>query len=319
MKTYLINNKIPFEENVSLKTKTWLKRGGLAKFWITPESKLQLLDAAIYLHNNHIDFIVVGHTSNMYFLDGCQVEVVISTRKLTSYEEIDGYIVCECGVHVQKISRECVAKGYCGFSGLVNLPGTVAAATINNSSCFDCDLSSLIESIEYFDLEDGQVRTLNYDDMNYGFRSSALKRKERRGIVLSITLKTIKGKIEEEKRKAQNATDIRHRTQEPPAYTLGSVYAGLSPTKSVKHKIAYMGGVIAEKLHILPKKKFQKEMLLLLYGYRGISKFVSDRNINTFIWLPDQENIQEKFAMYQDFISKAYESPRLEVELIGNR
>lgn len=49
--------------------------------------------------------------------------------------------------------------------------------------------------------------------------------------------------IKEEKAKAEEATIIRKRTQEAPAYTLGSVYAGLIPQNDVLAKIAVWGGI----------------------------------------------------------------------------
>lgn len=78
------------------------------------------------------------------------------------------------------------------------------------------------------------------------------------------------------------------------------------------------GGVILDKLHIMPKKKAHKVLLLWLYGYRELNSYISDRNINTFKWLPDQIDIFSKFCMYQEFIGKVYENPRLEIEMIGS-
>lgn len=61
--------------------------------------------------------------------------------------------------------------------------------------------------------------------------------------IKSVILDKIKGSIDEEKAAAEEATHIRKITQEAPAYTLGSVYVGLTYKKnSFKAKLAVWGG-----------------------------------------------------------------------------
>jgi len=55
--------------------------------------------------------------------------------------------------------------------------------------------------------------------------------------------------------------------------------------------------------------------MLALYGFSDIQDFVSDKVINTFIWLPNRADKYEKFQRYQEFIIKAYKAPRLEIEI----
>ena len=59
--------------------------------------------------------------------------------------------------------------------------------------------------------------------------------------MLSLKLNKKQGNIEEEKAKAIKATRMRKITQEAPAYTLGSVFAGLVPKNNLMNFIVMWG------------------------------------------------------------------------------
>lgn len=62
-------------------------------------------------------------------------------------------------------------------------------------------------------------------------------------------------------------------------------------------------------------KKRYINFLLVLYGYSDIKDFVSDRNINTFKWLPNRTDKNKMFQRYQNFIGQIYKDPKLEIEI----
>lgn len=314
IKKKLQENNILFEENVSLKKKTWIKTGGIASLWIVPTSLDALKNAIEILCSSQIEFELVGHTSNLYYLDDYNPTVVLSTINVKQFKETEEHIECACGVPVTTLSRYCVEKGYVGYSGLVNLPGTVGAAIYNNSSCFECSISEHLIEVTFYDLEENKILILKPDDLNFTYRNSILKRKIRKGILLTLKLSKKRGDVKEEKTKALEATRIRKTTQEPSAYTLGSVYAGLVPKKDLLSRLALGGGKILKISRLYSKKRYIR-FLLALYGFSDIKDFVSERVVNTFKWLPNRVDKHEKFHRYQTFIAKAYKEPRLEIEI----
>lgn len=178
-KRILISNQIFFEENISLKRKTWIKTGGVVKCWIEPNTIEQLSVVVRYLNEKNIYFEIVGHTSNLYFLNDYNPDIVISTRKVRNFTDNDDVLICDCGCIMKNLSRYCINKGYGGYEGLVDLPGTVAGAVFNNSSCFGSSLYELLLKIEYLK-KDGEVITLFREDLEYQRRSSILKREQRK-------------------------------------------------------------------------------------------------------------------------------------------
>lgn len=243
IKRKLQDHKVPFEEGVSLKKKTWIKTGGLVSLWIAPKTLEQLEDTIRILIELDAGFEIVGHTSNIYYVDDYNPNIIVSTLHVNRFIDADDYIICDCGVSVMSLSRHCVDKGYLGYYGLVNLPGTVGAAICNNSSCFDCCISQHIVEATFFDFNTREIKLLHYDDFNFSYRNSKLKKRELKGIILSIKLDKINGNVDEEKVKAAEVTYIRKTTQNSPAYTLGSIFAGLSYKKNFLTYVALGGGV----------------------------------------------------------------------------
>lgn len=242
IKSELLQYGIPFEENVSLKKKTWIKTGGIVSLWITPKGVEQLKKTIVLLKSGDIEFELVGHTSNLYYLNNYNPKVIISTRNVSQFVENEDCIECACGAPSSSVSRYCVERGYTGYSGLVNLPGTVGAAIHNNSSCFDCSISEHLIDCVFYDLDRNEEVCLNPNDFDFAYRTSKLKKKELRGVLLSLRLDKKQGVAGMEIAKAARATQIRKTTQETSAYTLGSVYAGLIPRDNVLAKMTQVGG-----------------------------------------------------------------------------
>ena len=307
---------ISYEENIDLSSKTWLKTGGKVRYWVKPDTIDKLRFLILELNDRNIRYDVVGHTSNIYFLDSYSSFIIISTIKLSGYRENGKLLECECGTSVSQLSRYCVEKGYKGFYGLVNLPGTVAAAVVNNSSCFDCCLAEQISEVAYIDLCSNKLKVLTRDELGLRFRNSFFKENKIKGVILSVKLLINEGVPEEEKQKADEAKRIRKETQEAPAYTLGSVFAGLKAKQTIHVRICEIVEGALRRIGLLT---INRSILirLFLFGFLDLKPFISQRNINTFIWLPKRKDKHDKFNRYLQFVNAIYDNPRLEIEVRG--
>ena len=311
LEKFLTLNKISFEKNVSLSTKTWLKTGGDVDFWILPVSVDQLVDLVRFLKGHDLPFDIVGHTTNIYFRPNHHQGIIISVSKMNKYEVQDDFIVCDCGASVAKISKVSVEQGFEGFYGLVNLPGTVGAAIINNSSCFQCSVSALLQKADVLFLQDLSVGQLQYDDFNYSHHFSKFKF-DKNIIVLRAYLKREQGVVDIEKEKARQVTLQRRMTQEPGAYTLGSVCSQFELRNNWQNFVARLLNKI---FSIFSKNKNHlKYLLLKLYGYDELSPFVSNKTINTFIWLKGHSDIDDIFQKYKEFLMRVYNNVHFEIE-----
>ena len=309
---YLTERVIPFEQDVSLSEKTWIKTGGVCTCWIAPDSAQQLKEVCSYLYQNGMTFDLVGQTSNIFFHSTYNPEIVVSTVKVNQYDIKDDIITCDCGVNVVKLAKDCLSKGYAGFSGLVGLPGTVASAIVNNAGCFDCSLSSMLVSADVL-LPDGTIQTLQKEDFRYSHRSSVFKHGEQKGIILSVKLKAEKAEdIVEEHKKAEASANYRKHRQEGYSRNLGSVFASRKMKKNARNAIAVGFSRIMSLLRLMPGRKAQKLSLLWLYGYRDLSLYVSDKNVNIYIW--KDERAEMLFARYKQFVNEVFNRAEIEIE-----
>lgn len=309
---YLQEHYVPFEQNVPLSKKTWIKTGGICALWVTPKTIEQLTQCCQYLYAQQITYDIIGQTSNIFFHSTYNPQVVVSTVKVNQYEMKDDFIVCDCGVPVAKLAKECLALGLAGFYGLVGLPGTVASAVVNNASCFECSISSMLVSAEVL-TPDGIVRTVLKEDFGYSHRSSAFKRREKKGIVLSVKLKVEKAEsVEEEYQKSEKTVVYRRDKQEHSGRTLGSVFASRSLRKTLRNYLLKAVMRVFPKISRKTPQFIQKKTILFLYGYKDLNNYVSDRQINTFIW--DDENAESAFGRYKEMMNKVYDNVQLEIE-----
>ena len=310
LKSFLEKAAIPFQEQVLLKQKTWIKCGGKCDYWVVPDTLDQLTELVRYLYTHHLSFEVVGQTSNLFFRESYHAFVIISTIKLSFYSIQDSELNCNCGMNVTKLARIAVNQGYKGFYGLVGLPGTVGAAIYNNAGCYDCSLSSMLCSILFLN-EKGEIETLGYQDIAFDHRSSVFKRGEKKGVILSVKLKLYCGNPEIEVAKAEKVKQMRHSIDEQSSRTLGSVYSRFIPTLPVR--------IITKILSLLHRvfpfdiRKVKKNVLLICYGYRALDKYVSDRNLNTYIWRDGEA--ESYFGQYEEFMKKTNKQLTMEIEI----
>jgi UDP-N-acetylmuramate dehydrogenase len=185
---YLDLHSIQYETNVSLKKRTWIHRGGIAELFITPVNAEELEIVVSFLYSQSIRFQLIGHTSNLYILNSCNIPVVVSTSKCRNYSLENGMLYCEAGVGVISLSKQMIKHGINGFEYLTGLPGTIGAAIVNNSSCRDNSIAQLLVSAKVI-MNDGSIRTFFPQDFNFKFRMSVFKKHEVDGTIISAILK----------------------------------------------------------------------------------------------------------------------------------
>ena len=316
---YLEGEGIYFEKEIDLSKKTWIHRGGTASLFVIPGNTNELEKVVTCLYKNDIKFLVIGATSNLYILNTASIPVVISTLKCNVYQQNGDVIVCDCGVQVGKLSREMIGKGIQGFEYLTKLPGTIGAAIYNNSSVKE-ETNSISNLLLGFDLlTPSGIKQLKKEDLHFSFRSSALKRHQLQGIIIRARLNAAPGNKELlESIAAKNEKD-RLNLLEGPAQNLGCTVHrmfcnGLMP---LKYRIPYKSYAKILKVFVgnqLKQKKYLKQFLLTISGYRHLIPYVSDKQLITFIWKDEKADLF--FDDYLAFMRDVCKTDQVEIEII---
>lgn len=274
--------------NISVYDICWLNhaQGGMIGTFYEPENLDELRNICSTLYKEGKYFDLIGHTSNIYFLPDYSVANMVSTRKCNNIVEETDYIICDCGVSVTKLSRQMVDRGIKGFEGLIDLPGTVGAAVYGNASCYGCSINALLVSFNLL-TPNGSIITLFPADLKISKRSSALKRHEIEGVILSVKLRKEQGDATLLKNLAEKKHHTRKVTQPSPKDNLGSIYA----SKQTKTPIGFIVLGIAKVIGLLygitgkNKKQIrdkQKEIVLTLLQARDLLPYVY--GWNRYIW-----------------------------------
>jgi len=312
-KNFLTKAGISYSENVSLKTKTWIKRGGVAKLWIEPLSANDLERVCTYLYESDIFFEIIGHTSNMYFLNTYNPEIVISTKKLVHYDILENEIICECGVSISKLSAELVKQGIKGFEGFISLPGTVGGAAVNNSGCYGSILSSVILRADIL-LSSGEVKNCRKEELGYTHRSSFLKTKQLKGTLIRLYFKKEYGDKEILIDKADKNRKARKENQEAPDGNLGSVFANMALKKDfIFFILRIIRNILKPFVKREKRRKISNILLFKLKHKEMLLPYVSPKNYNCYLWR--DEKADDYFFEYLKFIKDISVNATVEIEI----
>lgn len=320
-KAFLQAEHIPFEENISLKKKTWIHRGGKAHYYITPDTLDQLIHVVTRLYQEKMPFKIVGHTSNLYIRNTTDIEFVISTIHLNHFEERNGQYICECGVAIADLSRKAIESGHAGYEGFVNLPGTIASAAVNNAGCFGCCISDMLTEAIVL-CPDGKHRTVTKEMFNYSERSSAFKRGDFKGVILQVILDCKRMESKDVLlARAQSNTLYRKTRQEGPKQNLGSTYPiyvmdAFYKNLPFRTRVCFM--LSAKWYHLIRRQRSQaiiNALILLSNGkYVKLHRYISKFNFGCFVWR--DEKADEAFVIYRSFVAKIAGIPDIEIEVL---
>lgn len=306
-------------KKVSLNTVSWLNyypENSCVNILYEPENLDELVSLCIELYGAGKHFELIGHATNTYFLPGYNIDILISTKRLRTFNIVDNKIICECGVNVSYLSRNMIELGYSGFEGLINLPGTIGAAVYGNSSCYHCSIISLVDSFTLIDT-DGNIRTLDSDWLKASHRSTCLKRKEAFGVILGVTLKAIPSDVNYLKSIAESNQIDRRTTQPAPNNNLGSIFVSSSNLTFYGFCVKVIVGIYSCVLALLidkqelPRKKKLFELWML--NALDLEKYI--HSWNRYIW--SDEYSHQYFSKYVKVHNKIFRKTDFEIEIKG--
>lgn len=295
----------------------WLNhvKGGMIGTFYEPETKEELIEICRSLYKGGKNFDIIGHTSNIYFLPNYSVDIMVSTRRLKNVEYIDDLIIADCGANVKQLAHAMVNEGVKGFEGLIDLPGTIAAAVYGNASCYKCSINDMLVSVEFLK-EDGEIVTIRPEKLKFTKRSSALKRGEMKGIILSVILRKEYGDTETIKKHAHENHIKRLNTQPAPKDNLGSIYAITEGYSHGSRWIRMLARFMCFPYRLACRDKMLKaqiKVILTLYNAKELIPYVF--GWNRYIWKDEQSH--ELFWKFHKIHQKLFNRSDFEIEIKG--
>lgn len=211
------------QENVSLAPYTSARIGGPADGLVTVSSADELANTVSRLWQMNVSYVILGGGSNVLISDkGVRGVVVLNKAKDVRFETGSRPKVrAEAGVVFANLARRAASHGLSGLEWAAAVPGTVGGAVYGNAGAFGGDMAGSLIQTEL--LTDIGRQTWSVEKMEYGYRSSVLKRRSLKYVVLWADLWLEHSSKEAVSDKIAQFSARRKETQ-PPGASMGSMF-----------------------------------------------------------------------------------------------
>lgn len=213
------------QENVPLSSYTTARVGGPADAMIAVGSGEELEHAVRVLWELEVPFFILGSGSNLLVSDRGIRGVVILNRAHQIKIDATGNppsVWAESGANLGTIARRAGLRGLGGLEWAATIPGTLGGAIYGNAGAYGGDLSSVLIMAEILHRVNGR-QFWTPDKLEYGYRTSVLKREPGQAVILAARLRLQPSSPEVVKATIAELS-ARRRNNQPPGASLGSMF-----------------------------------------------------------------------------------------------
>jgi UDP-N-acetylmuramate dehydrogenase len=212
---------ITFNEPLSKHT-TW-KIGGPADVFVVPAELGQLQLLMEVCRDRNLPWYVIGRGSNLLVRDGGMRGVVIKMGDNFSAISVtdDHRLIALAGRSYVSAANTAIRSGLKGLEFATGIPGTVGGAVMMNAGAHGGETREVLLSADILE-EDGSIRTLQNEDLQFAYRYSILK--DHPKIVVKAEFQLRPGSTEEMQEKTRGWLKRRQATQPLPLPNCGSVF-----------------------------------------------------------------------------------------------
>ena len=159
-----------------------------AKYSIEINNEDDFKELQIFLKNNKLPVLFLGEGTNIIPPDFFNGVVIRSLCKNINFRKDINILTVDSGVNWHELVKFCISNSINGFENLSLIPGSVGAAPIQNIGAYGAEISTLIDSINYFDINTLKLKTIENHECNFEYRNSSLKNNS--FFITSINFKT---------------------------------------------------------------------------------------------------------------------------------
>jgi UDP-N-acetylmuramate dehydrogenase len=213
------------QENVPLSGYTAARIGGPADALVFVHSADELAQAVEKLWKLDMPFLLLGGGSNVLVSDkGVRGVVIINRARLVKFDSQaePPSVHAESGVTPNDITQRAARLGLAGFEWAASLPGSLGGAVYGNAGAFDGCIAGNLISLELIHRQHGR-QVWPVEKMEYGYRTSVLKREHPPAFILSAQLALRHGDPQAILAKMEQFSEQRRETQ-PPGANMGSMF-----------------------------------------------------------------------------------------------
>ncbi len=174
---------------------TTFKIGGPADILIKPTTKEELVSIVEICNEEGAPYYIIGNGSNLLVSDDGYRGVIIQLYK--EFQEItleENVIYAQSGALLSKIATTASKNNLAGMEFAHGIPGTLGGAVTMNAGAYGGEMKDIIVSCDVMTRE-GEIFTLSKDELELGYRTSIIAKKDY--IVIGASLKLQSGNIQD--------------------------------------------------------------------------------------------------------------------------
>lgn len=192
---YNVVDAAKIQKDEPMKKHTTFRIGGPADYFIMPSNEKELAEAVRVCRKFLIPIYIVGNGSNLLVSDQGYEGVIIQIYKQMNRVEItENEIHAQAGALLSMIANRAMEAELTGFEFAAGIPGTLGGACVMNAGAYGGEMKEVLETVTVL-TRDGDVKTLTKDELELGYRTSVIAKKDY--IVLSAVIRLENGKKEE--------------------------------------------------------------------------------------------------------------------------
>jgi UDP-N-acetylmuramate dehydrogenase len=213
------------QENVLMANYTTAHVGGPADAMLIVHDAAELEKAVRQLWDLEVPFILLGSGSNVLVSDrGVRGMVLVNRAKTVKIDarSTPPTVWAESGANFGALARQVALRGLSGLEWAATVPGTVGGAVYGNAGAHGGDMRSNLMLAEILHRTYGRLEW-SPAQMNYDYRTSALKKEQGQAVILAARLKLAASSPADVQTRMEAFSEHRHGTQ-PPGASLGSMF-----------------------------------------------------------------------------------------------
>lgn len=208
--------------NISIKTLTSYKIGGIADYVFYPKNMDSLKYVIELLTANNVSFKLWGMGSNILASDDDYHGVIIKLDKTLSQIEINGtQVIVDAGVSLIALAYKTCLLGLSGFEYATGIPGSVGGAVYMNAGAYKHDTYEILKRIYIY--RNNEYVWIDKADLQYSYRHTSFAQ-HKDWVILKVEFELIKGSISEINRIISERKERRIQSQPLGLPSAGSVF-----------------------------------------------------------------------------------------------
>ncbi len=186
---------IEVQQQVQLQKFNTLNLKSTAAYYVQISTQQALLDALDFAKQHQLNCLILSGGSNMLLPESIQALVIhINIRGIEKLEENENHVtVCVgAGENWHDFVLYTTQQQWYGLQNLALIPGRVGASPVQNIGAYGVEAGDFIETVQVYDREQSQFKTLTAAECHFAYRHSIFKDNPNRFVIVSVTFKLLK-------------------------------------------------------------------------------------------------------------------------------